>query len=236
MRCGLFGKLPAKRDFVALAAPREFLGLWERWLQGAVSASRAELGPNWQTVFLQAPIWRFWLGAELGGTTVAGAFMPSVDGVGRYFPLTVFAAAEAGEALPPPELDLQDAWFTAAEDILLSALAPETNYETVAAAVAQLPPPSAGQATASPAAALGRLPRGTLVLDGETDGLAERFAAARLQDHARSYAATSYWWTLGGEGFRPLALIEHRMPDPYVFSGMLTGRFDGAAATARPED
>ena len=26
MRCGLYGKLPAKRDFVALSAPRGFFG------------------------------------------------------------------------------------------------------------------------------------------------------------------------------------------------------------------
>jgi type VI secretion system protein ImpM len=63
MRCGVYGKLPAKRDFVAVAAPREFLGIWEPWLQGGVAASRLKLGAEWQTVFLRAPIWRFWLGA-----------------------------------------------------------------------------------------------------------------------------------------------------------------------------
>jgi type VI secretion system protein ImpM len=83
MRCGLFGKLPAKRDFVALQAPRAFLAVWEKWLQAGVSASRAELGADWQALFLRAPIWRFWLGAELAGAPVLGAFMPSVDGVGR---------------------------------------------------------------------------------------------------------------------------------------------------------
>ena len=94
MRCGLYGKLPAKRDFVAISAPREFLAVWEPWLQGSISASRLALGNSWQAVFLRAPIWRFWLGAGLSGNTIAGAFMPSVDGVGRYFPLTAFAYAE----------------------------------------------------------------------------------------------------------------------------------------------
>lgn len=123
MRTGLFGKLPAKRDFVALAAPRGFLTVWERWLQGGVSASRQELGSAWQEAFLRAPIWRFWLGAELAGAPVLGAFMPSVDGVGRYFPLSVFAAAEEGDTLPPPELAPQEEWFGAAEAVLLGALA-----------------------------------------------------------------------------------------------------------------
>src|SRR6266550_2150880 len=75
MRCSLFGKLPAKRDFIALFSPRIFLDVWEPWIQGSISASRQELGEDWQNAFLTAPIWRFWLGAELCRTPVAGALM-----------------------------------------------------------------------------------------------------------------------------------------------------------------
>ena len=48
------------------------------------------------------------------GATVLGAFMPSLDGIGRYFPLTLFACADEGAAIAPPELDPQDQWFEAA--------------------------------------------------------------------------------------------------------------------------
>ena len=65
MRCGLYGKLPTKRDFVAIKAPREFLAVWEPWMQSGLSASRHALGDSWQQTFLTAPIWRFWLGEEL---------------------------------------------------------------------------------------------------------------------------------------------------------------------------
>ena len=41
--CGMFGKLPSKRDFVAYNMPRPFLDQWEEWLQSAVAASRHEL-------------------------------------------------------------------------------------------------------------------------------------------------------------------------------------------------
>ena len=91
MRCGLYGKLPSKRDFIAIGTPRELLSVWEPWMQGGLSASRHSLGDHWKQAFLTAPIWRFWLGADLCGTTVLGAFMSSLDGVGRYFPLTLFA-------------------------------------------------------------------------------------------------------------------------------------------------
>ena len=65
MQCSLFGKLPARRDFIAIGAPREFLNAWEPWLQSAISSSRQELGKDWQAAFLAAPIWRFWLGADI---------------------------------------------------------------------------------------------------------------------------------------------------------------------------
>ncbi len=29
MACGVFGKLPSKRDFIAVNAPRRFLTAWE---------------------------------------------------------------------------------------------------------------------------------------------------------------------------------------------------------------
>ena len=95
MRCGLFGKLGAKRDFIALATPRSFLEAWEPWMQACLSASRHHLGEGWQQAFLTAPVWRFWLGAEICGTTVMGAVMPSLDGVGRYYPLALHAMADA---------------------------------------------------------------------------------------------------------------------------------------------
>jgi type VI secretion system protein ImpM len=225
MRCGLFGKLPSKRDYVAVGAPRDFLETWEPWLQGGISASRHQLGGAWQDAFLQAPIWRFWLGADLCGTTVAGALMPSVDGVGRYFPLTVFAKADHDEAIPPPELVPNEAWFERAEDVLLSALAPDSSFEAIQEALAQLPGP--GTRVQEPDAGMGLLPDRTLVGSAEPQALPGTLAAMRKVDHARVYAAMSVWWTVGGEGYAPLALLGRRMPSPYVFTGMLTGRFDG---------
>src|SRR6185312_1605762 len=133
MQCNLYGKLPTKRDFIALGAPRDFLNVWQPWLQGGVSASQAILKEQWQQAFLRAPIWRFWLGADLCGTAVLGAFMPSLDKVGRYFPLTLFACADQEAAIPPPELDSQDKWFEVAEDLLIATLDHDRTFETTVA-------------------------------------------------------------------------------------------------------
>lgn len=225
MPCGLFGKLPAKRDFIALNAPSGFLAVYEKWLQGGLTASRLELGQRWQEAYLNAPIWRFWLGAAHGGQAVAGAFMPSVDGIGRYFPLTIFAAAGPGAAIPPPELDPQDRWFEAVEDFLLEALDPGASYEAVAQRLAALPLPD-DQLLAAPPQDMVRLSDSSIVTAAISSGFPERLAALRVEDHARAYAHASYLWTVGGPNFEPLALIGQALPDPYLFSGLLTGRFD----------
>jgi len=230
--CGLFGKLPAKRDFIAINAPGGFLTVYEKWLQGGLTASRLALGQAWQEAYLNAPIWRFWLGAAHGGQTVAGAFMPSVDGIGRYFPLTVFAISAPGAAIPPPELDPQDAWFGAIEDFLLQALEPAASYEAVAQRLGALRVPNDDH-LATPPKDMVRLSDGTIVSAATSAEFPERLAALRVEDHARSYAHAAYLWTVGGPNFEPLALTGQGLPDPHLFAGLLTGRFDAFLAPER---
>jgi type VI secretion system protein ImpM len=223
MRCGLYGKLPAKRDFIAVATPRGFLEAWEPWMQGGISASRQDLGDAWQAAFLRAPIWRFWLGAEVCGTTVLGAFMSSLDGIGRYYPLTLLAWAEAGEAIAPPEIGPQEAWFARAEDFLLATLDHDVPYEATTAALDRFDPP----ASPPPAIADDMIPlaRGGIARPAGERPFGDVFASLRQADHPRIYAAASFWWTIGGEDYAPVALSGSRMPDPFLFADMLTGRF-----------
>src|ERR1700683_5317128 len=137
MSAGLFGKLPAKRDFIGMNASRRFLEAWEPWLQAGVAMSKQMLGDAWIETYNRAPIWRFWLGADFCGEAMMGAFMSSVDGVGRSFPLTIFVG-EGSMSLLPPELEANDVWCEAAEAVLLDALAPDANFETIAQAAASL--------------------------------------------------------------------------------------------------
>ncbi len=220
MQCSLYGKLPTKRDFVAIRAPRAFLDAWEPWLQSAISSSRNELGKDWQSAFLTAPIWRFWLGADVCGRSTIGAFMPSLDGVGRYFSLTVFACADDGGGIAPPELDRHDDWFVAAETFLMSTLDQDMTFEAVATRLDELPPPAQSLAGATqPAGSAGA----AMVLAPGDRSLDDVFEALRRQQHDDVYASATFWWTIGGENFPPVALSARHMPDPYIFSPMLTG-------------
>ncbi|WP_249123816.1 MULTISPECIES: type VI secretion system-associated protein TagF [unclassified Bradyrhizobium] len=221
MRCGLFGKLGAKRDFIAVATPRAFLEVWEPWLQASLSASRHQLGERWQQAFLTAPVWRFWLGGAICGTTVVGALMPSLDGVGRYYPLTLHAVADDGAPLPPPQVDPLDGWFAQGEAFLLGTLDRDAGFEQVAAALDGLAVPRA-QARETAGGAIVRLGE---VMTG-TIAAQESFAAAFATLTMASpevYAAASFWWTGGGGNFPPLALSCRGLPDPFRYSTLLTG-------------
>lgn len=225
MRCGLFGKLPVKRDFIAEAVPRGFLQPYETWLQGAMGASRQTLGSRWQDIYLQAPLWRFWLGASHCGSTVIGAFMPSIDGVGRYFPLTVMAMAEEGMVVPPPIENAQGDWFEAVETFLLSTLDEGVAFEATVAALEALPAPKQRQAAEARDGVIAK-PDGTIIVpsgDTDVDTTLKRLQAA---DDASLMGAGTFWWTIGGNDIRATALSCRRLPDQQLFSGFLTGRFE----------
>jgi type VI secretion system protein ImpM len=225
MRCSLFGKLGAKRDFIALATPRRFLETWEPWVQACMSASRHQLGDEWQSAFLTAPVWRFWLGADISGATVLGAIMPSVDGVGRYYPLTLLAMADPAYSIPPPDLNTQDQWFASAEEFLLSTLDQARSFEDISTALETFPAPLM-QATVSSSTeilALGDTMVG-IITAGKT--FQDSLLMLRQSNHETS-AAASFWWTEGGGDFPPMALCSRGMPDPFRYSSMLTGRLAG---------
>jgi type VI secretion system protein ImpM len=222
MPCGLYGKIPAKRDYIALHSPRQFLNVWEPWIQSAVAASHQSLTTEWQNAFLTAPIWRFWWGADLCGSTVAGAMMPSLDGLGRYFPLTVFSCAEDRSAIAPPEIDAHDEWYAAAEEFLLATLGHDISFEEITDALERLEPPRVAFAMAQPPATAA-ISNG-LVARVAGRPLPELFSSMRVAD-AGSYSSSTYWWTIGGEGYEPFAISGTRMPDPFLFTEMLTGRF-----------
>ena len=97
---GWYGKLPAQGDFVTRRLPPSFIEPWDAWLNAMLTGSRERLGSAWRDAFLSAPAWRFMLApGVVGQQGWAGLIVPSVDSVGRYFPLTV------ASALPSKSMD-----------------------------------------------------------------------------------------------------------------------------------
>jgi type VI secretion system protein ImpM len=139
---GLFGKLPARGDFVQLGLPGSFVRPWDGWLQQAMAASQESMGAAWLPAFLESPVWRFMLpGGICGPGAVLGLWMPSVDRVGRYYPLTLAAVLPSGGGMPRP--DSVEAWLAACEDAGRAALEDDAAPDQV---VHLLPPLDAGAA------------------------------------------------------------------------------------------
>jgi type VI secretion system protein ImpM len=149
---GLFGKLPARGDFVRGGLPGSFVAPWDAWLQRVLAASRARLAADWLPAWLEAPVWRFALAPGLcGEDAVLGVMLPSVDRVGRYFPLTLaalFAPATAGRGRETVNDGAEaEAWLDGAEAAGRAALEQDASPEQAVALLPE-PPPSHALAVA----------------------------------------------------------------------------------------
>ena len=91
---GLFGKLPSRGDFVRESLPRDFTNAWDAWWLRGLADTQRRPRDEWCAAWLEAPVWRFVLPPGLCGSNgVLGIWLPSVDKVGRYYPLTIAAVS-----------------------------------------------------------------------------------------------------------------------------------------------
>ena len=195
LRLGLFGKHPARGDFIEAGLGPVLLPGLEQWLDAALTTCRTTLGPAWEQVWDAAAPRAicFWMGEGLAGEVVAGVLRPSHDKVGRRYPLLVLAAGPAGLAPPPPVLGAPDAWMMPLTGLLEDILQ-RRDFETTAALLADATAPVLAQdGLAGPSEVL------ALREDGD---LARLFDDACAADHRRSAAGRSYWWQAGVHGAR----------------------------------
>ena len=129
---GFAGKVPARGDFVHAGLPREFTDPWHDWQSLVIAGSRTLMGEAWLDAFLEAPVWRFVLPPGFCGPRAAvGLIRPSVDKVGRYFPLTLAALCAAGT----PDPTEWSEWLDTTEDLGRLALDEDAPPERL------MPPP-----------------------------------------------------------------------------------------------
>src|SRR5690348_11514038 len=119
---GWYGKMPSLGDFASRRLPQQFISRWDNWLQHAMTTSRADLGQHWLDAYLLSPIWRFALLPDvICPNAWAGLLMPSVDKVGRHFPLTLAISLSGQPATIAAMLATQE-WYAALEKAALATL------------------------------------------------------------------------------------------------------------------
>ncbi len=119
---GAFGKIPSVGDFFRINAPSGFAAVWDEWLQRCLVSGAHAYGSQWDDLYMSVPIWRFSLSPGVAGAAgIIGVLMPSVDRVGRRFPLTLMLPLQDDVPVVQEHLNATDT-FEALEAIALSVL------------------------------------------------------------------------------------------------------------------
>ena len=217
---GFFGKLPARGDFVGRRLDQAFRTGFDEWLQKSIATSKRQLGGAWMPAYLNTPIWRFVLGPNLCGEVPSlGVMMPSVDRVGRYFPL-VLAAQLPGCLSPGTVFHSARAWFEAAEQLILTTLDDSFDFEAFDADVLAIGVPNYARAGDEARS-------GALRLDLHEQGdMSPTYARILDQVLMGNNVPFSLWWTQGSDRVRPSVLLSPGLPAPANFAAFLDGEWD----------
>lgn len=224
MQLGLYGKLPAYGDFISRNLSASFITPWDEWLQHFISGSQEQIGEDWLNIYLTSPIWRFTLSpGVIDNNMWAGLMMPSVDRVGRYFPISIVKPF-AGNITPANFMLNHSEWFDEVESLCLTALDESLDVDELVAAVEAIEIPL--NEIYSPTFNLGEM--GPMIF-GLSSTAAESTSNAMpyLLNAALTTGLSSFslWQTAGSELISPLLFSCQGLPPIGGVASMLDGQW-----------
>ncbi|WP_181443516.1 type VI secretion system-associated protein TagF [Porphyrobacter sp. YT40] len=116
----LFGKLPGHGDFISRGVPGALRAPFDQWLSDWLAAAHEALGADFVEAYETAAPWLY------HSPRAAAVLLPSVDAVGRQFPLL---------AVTVPEVPLQSTY-----DALVDAVSAGSDSDALRAALGALSP------------------------------------------------------------------------------------------------
>lgn len=135
-RTGWYGKLPSLGDFAGRRLAPDLIETWDGWLANGLAQWRDQDPEGWLQAYLDGPSWRFLLmPGVLAGVALplAGVLLPSVDRVGRYFPLTLLRAVQG-----TPGTAAQLRWLHHLDDLAVDAMQDDWDIERLEAELLRL--------------------------------------------------------------------------------------------------
>jgi len=241
---GLYGKIPVRGDFVTRRLKTAFVDTWDKWLQSALSTSKAQLGDQWLDIYLTSPIWHFVLSPGIcGATSWTGILMPSVDKVGRYFPLTFAVPVGPHRRASDIFIDAAD-WFEGLEQLALSVLEENIDLADLDSKLQEQTLPGASTPKASPNATTDAKPPASMdasmeghLHNGENNGplalhmnmdqldqTTEAFAQLGFHLLTRCHPTHSLWRTTGSASMKPCLRVYEHLPPGDAFCQLLIGQ------------
>ncbi len=178
-------------------------------------ASKEQLQDAWLDAYLTGPVWRFVLDAGVcGDSCYAGILVPSVDRVGRYFPLTVVAPVRAGHC--PLDVDAFDE------------------------GVANLREPLAAESASESASLMRTLGDSAFPLNDvrwhvpldSAQSLQRAVNVLAYKEMSRGLKPLTLWWTEGSQALGASWLALRGLPEASAFTAMLSGNWTGSGWTS----
>lgn len=202
-----YGKLPTLGDFASRRMPADWIEAWDQWLAHGLSHWR-EQHAGWLDEYLAGPCWRFLFAPATlapGAPALAGALLPSVDAVGRYYPLVL---AHPLAAWPPTEPALGGVldWSAPLAQAATEAMLDDWPVDRLEEALARL---------GTPSSSLG-------------DDALPRWATAVSAGQAPARSA-SWWWHEFDDG-QAEGVATGALPQGEAFRHLVAGRIEALDA------
>jgi type VI secretion system protein ImpM len=214
MNYGIYGKLPAHGDFLVRNLPQTFIDVWDEWLQCVVAGSRNILADGWLEFYLTSSVWRFGLNAGvIDQQCWAGILVPSVDSVGRYFPLTIAVPLGQGENLYALMADGEH-WFAELQQAAISGLQEQLAVDDLCEKLSPVAIPSCPRHCFTSTS-------GSQVSVG---GTKPEFGSLHSLAHPVPGSA-SLWGMTANENAPSVAFVASGLPCPEEYTRMLTGQW-----------
>ena len=217
---GWYGKLPMLGDFAHRRLPLGFVSACDTWLSQGVAASRDSLGSVWLDTYLTAPLWCFaWSPRVVDEHWWFGLLMPSVDAVGRYFPLVVAFSADQAPS-EPQALEQWAQWYDRAGACALKILQGQPRLDEFESGLAALGTPVT--TPLADAAPVPKLTRGWQLHPAQ--GAWPKDAAnVVLRSLTAGLQGYSTWWPQGSEvPATPVTVVEG-LPEADRFAALFQG-------------
>jgi type VI secretion system protein ImpM len=237
---GWYGKLPSLGDFASRRLAQQFIDAWDDWLNDGLAGWRTREPQSWLDAYLAGSSWRFVLmpgvmpeKAPDPRQAWAGVLMPSVDKVGRYFPLTLaqpLVHVPATSAQAEPVLG----WLQQLDDLAVDALHDDWDVDRLEAELHRLGPcPEAPALPDEPgdACTAEAFDRPLLQLR-PSGGLAVWLADIAGQRLLAALHGRALWLRTDDQG-RPVLRISRGLPLADDFSALLSGLDSATASSVR---
>ena len=230
---GWHGKLPSLGDFASRRLDASFIEPWDGWLAAGLLALREARPEAWLDAYLGSPSWRFLLmpgvlpgtaPGDAGAQAWAGVLMPSVDRVGRYFPLTLVLPLQDGPG-STQEMTALWQWLARLDELARDALFEDWTADRLEQELARMALPALSPGPAQ--AAAGPAVHGALLdMPAPGGGDAALHIGAQAQRAWAKAAHGQAWWHARPDEGTPRLLVSRGLPE----AGSLARLF-GPAAT-----